>query len=125
MFWLLISTAGTVSSCRLAAEVSTLTMKSKLNTGILLTFLDRTDGWGPHPECEVEDEDWHPPRVRIVVLCVHSVVEGGVEVIELVYLTGSDCLLFCVSSTDLVLARLGALPSSISWTTKYTEEEVI
>ena len=68
---------------------------------------------------------------------MHPVVEVGVEVIELVHLTGSDCLLSVdtdnedtahewsvgVSSTDRVLARPGALSVSISLMTKYTEGE--
>ena len=74
----------------------------------------------------------------IGVLSVHPVVEVGVEVIELVHLTGSDCLLSIdtdnedtahewsvgVSSTDRVLARPGALSVSISLMTKYTKGEV-
>ena len=70
-------------------------------------------------------KDWHPLRVQVAVLSVHSVVEGEVEVIELVYLNGSGCLLVCVSSSVLVWARLGTLSSSSSWTTKCTERKVI
>ena len=59
-------------------------------------------------------KDWHPLRVQVAVLSVHSVVEGEVEVIELVYLNGSGCLLVCVSSSVLVWARLGTMNC---WTT--------
>ena len=48
-----------------------------------------TYGWGPYPGGEAEDEDWHLSRVQVVVLSVHSVIEGGVEIIELVLLTSS------------------------------------
>ena len=58
-------------------------------------------------------KDWHPLRVQVAVLSVHSVVEGEVEVIELVYLNGSGCLLVCVSSSVLVWARLGTMTSSL------------
>ena len=62
-------------------------------------------------------KDWHPLRVQVAVLSVHSVVEGEVEVIELVYLNGSGCLLVCVSSSVLVWARLGTMNC---WTTVST-----
>ena len=54
-------------------------------------------------------KDWHPLRVQVAVLSVHSVIEGEVEVIELVHLNGSGCLLVCVSSSVLVWARLGTM----------------
>ena len=44
------------SICSLVTEASTLARESKLDTGVLLEFLDRTYGWGPYPGGEVEDE---------------------------------------------------------------------